>query len=348
MINNDFINNTNVNESNSFVNLLQHIDPNYEEEVNIIENSIYYDNNAFNETLQQVKGNIRILNLNCGGLKSKFDKLKIFLSSINGDDTPLSIITLQETHFTSDTEVNLYNIPDYTLISDMARINLFGGIAIYVHNSFSYSRLPNDILKQNSPVYESMFIEINHNNAKFNKFIIGNIYRRPSEISDELNMFINEITESLICIQALSKKAYITGDFNIDLLKINRHSYYNTFYENITAHGFFPKITRPTRLSDVSSTLIDNIFTNNLCKKHTSGIITTPISDHLMNFCILECNALHPSPKIKFVEIEKINHNSINDFKNSIKKANIIEKINIEPLSDPNNNYNIFAATLID
>ena len=108
----------------------------------------------------------------------------------------------------------------------MARINLFGGIAIYVHNSFSYSRLPNGILKQNSPVYESMFIEINHNNAKF---IIGNIYRMPSEISDELNMFINEITESLICIQALSKKAYVTGDFNIDLLKINRHSYYNIF-----------------------------------------------------------------------------------------------------------------------
>ena len=47
-------------------------------------------------------------------------------------------------------------------------------------------------------------------------------------------------------------------------------------------------ITRPTRLSDDSNTLIDNIFTNNSGKTHISGILTSPISDHLLNFCILE------------------------------------------------------------
>ena len=49
-------------------------------------------------------------------------------------------------------------------------------------------------------------------------------------------------------------------------------------------------ITRPTRLSDDSNTLIDNIFTNNIGKAHIFGILTSPISDHMLNFCILEDN----------------------------------------------------------
>ena len=32
----------------------------------------------------------------------------------------------------------------------------------------------------------------------------------------------------------LSKRSYITVDFNSDLLKINRNIYYNHFYETLT------------------------------------------------------------------------------------------------------------------
>ena len=179
-----------------------------------------------------------------------------------------------------------------------------------------------------------------------NKCIIGNIYRRPSELIDDLNMFINEFTETLHSAHLISKKTYVTGDFNIDLLKINNHNYYNAFYENITAQGFFPKITRPTRLSTESSSLIDNILTNNLGKRHISGIITTPISDHLMNFCILE--GINPNQKSNnnYVEIEKINKRSLTDFKNSISKIDLISKIDNNIDADPSENYDIIAKYL--
>ena len=77
-------------------------------------------------------------------------------------------------------------------------------------------------------------------------------------------------------------KRYIAGDFNIDLLKINRHNYYNILYENIILYSFLPKITRPTRLSDEANILIDNIVSNNVYSSHTSSIITPPMSDHLI------------------------------------------------------------------
>ena len=48
------------------------------------------------------------------------------------------------------------------------------------------------------------------------------------------------------------------------------------------AHSFFPCITKPTRMSKTSCTLIDNIFTNDLNENtaSVSGIFYTDISDH--------------------------------------------------------------------
>ena len=162
MTNRDFINNINVNESNSFLNLLHHIDPEFEDEINIVEQSRYYSNIEFKTILEQTKSGILIVNLNCGGLPSKFNRFKIIISGWNDMLSPLSVITIQETHFTHNTYLSFYELPEYTLVSDIARINSFRGVAIYVHNSFSFSRLHTEHLHSNSQVYESLFIEIYH------------------------------------------------------------------------------------------------------------------------------------------------------------------------------------------
>ena len=47
---------------------------------------------------------------------------------------------------------------------------------------------------------------------------------------------------------------------------------------------------KPTRITAYSSTLIDNIFTNDLDYKHKSGIVITDISDHLP--IITSCNSI--------------------------------------------------------
>ena len=263
MTNRDFINNVNVNESNSFLNLLHHIDPEFKDEINIVEQSRYYSNNEFKTILDRTKIGMQIVNLNCGGLPSKFNCFKIFLSSCNDILSPVSVITIQETHFTHNTDLSFYELPEYTLVSDIARIDSFCGVAIYVHNSLSFSRLHTENLHSNSQVYESLFIEIHHNHRKLSKFIIDNVYRRSSELIDELTLFINDFTETLNYIHRLSKRSYITGNFNIDLLKINRNTYYNNFYESLTGQGFFQMITRPTRLSDDTNTYFWDIDLSN-------------------------------------------------------------------------------------
>ena len=232
MANRDFLANT-----NSLLNLVQNISPDCNKEVNYIDHSIYYNDQDYKECIARSKGALRILNLNCGGLNAKFDRLKFFLAECNNDLFPLHVITLQETHINSD--IHYFELPGYTLIYDEARINSFGGVAIYVHDSFSFTRLDSDTFKQNSTVYESMFLEIYNNGANFNKFII---YRRPSELVDDLTQFIEEFSITLSNIHAISKQAYINGDCNIDLLQLHTNAQYNSFYDNTTAQGFLQKL----------------------------------------------------------------------------------------------------------
>ena len=51
------------------------------------------------------------------------------------------------------------------MVNDFARLNKCGGIAIYVHSSFSLKRLYASKFLQNSTVYESMFLEIYNNSC---------------------------------------------------------------------------------------------------------------------------------------------------------------------------------------
>ena len=181
MANREFILNRNISDSNSLIDLVQSTDPGYNEEVNVIEHSLYYSDDDFKGVIESKKSPLRILNLNCCGLNAKFDKLNLFLANMN-TDCPFSVITLQETHISADSDVNLFHIPDYSLVYDPARINSFGGVAIYVHNSFSFNRLGNDDFKQNSNVFEGIFLEIFSNCQKQKKYVIGSIYRRPSDL----------------------------------------------------------------------------------------------------------------------------------------------------------------------
>ena len=91
------------------------------------------------------------------------------------------------------------------------------------------------------------------------------------------------------------------GDFNIDLIKYNSHEKTNHLIDNICSRGFVPSITKPTRVTWTSATLIDHIFTNNIHSKSVSGIIVTDVADHFGVFQIISGK----STFVKDILIEK-------------------------------------------
>ena len=50
------------------------------------------------------------------------------------------------------------------------------------------------------------------------------------------------------------------GDFNLDLLKFKTHSDTDAFLNAMLTINFQPQILQPTRITNHTATLIDNIF----------------------------------------------------------------------------------------
>ena len=148
-------------------------------------------------------------------------------------------------------------------------------------------------------------------------------------------------------VKQLNRSSYICGDYNIDLLKIKTNKHFNDFFDNLITVGFFPKITLPTRFTEQSSTLIDNVFSNNLEERETSGILLNHISDHQFIFTYIEkLSYIEKVPK--FVEIEKTDANSLENFIQELNDMNIYDQL-LKPIdSSPHENYDIFMKLIQD
>ena len=280
--------------------------------------------------------------MNCQSLNAKFDELHTYISEIC-KFAPIDVITLQETWFDDLVDIGTFYIEDFELISANKRISKHGGLAIYVNKRYTHIELN---LIPDSEVFESLFLEIHDKQYVSHKYIIGNIYRPPHNSIDKLDTFIDEFAHITNTFQSLNKKTYLCADFNIDLLKLKTNHRSNVFYENVTQSGFFPKITLPTRLASI--TLIDNILTNNIDRNHTSGVLTRKISDHQICFTILHDKRLDINNKHKYIEIEKSDPESFQQFECDLIQADIYKKLNNNILTDPNDNCNILINTIID
>ena len=216
-----------------------------------------------------------------------------------------------------------------------------------IHDDFAYKELNKEIiLSSTSNLFESQFVEIWQKTNVFQKYIIGNIYRLPSYIGDDLTGFTDEYINILNLLRTRSKFVYLCGDYNIDILKICSNNLYNTFYENVMSCSFVPKITLPTRICDTTSTLIDNIYTNVLDKSHTSGILVRPLSDHQMYFCVMNENYIEPTTNQKYIEVEVLSEENIERFRKEIADLEIHNKLDETLDRDPNYNYEIVSTLL--
>ena len=108
-----------------------------------------------------------------------------------------------------------------------------------------------------------------------------------------------------------SLRGFIMGDFNIDLLEYDHNHQVNTFVNLMYSYSFFPCIDRPTRLCQTKNgttiSLINNIFTNDIDHKITSGNLVTDLSDHFPNFISIKGSRYDNITKPKNKLIRQLN-----------------------------------------
>ena len=145
---------------------------------------------------------------------------------------------------------------------------------------------------------ESCYIEIKTKSGK--KIIMGSLYRSPNTKETEL---INHVQNTIVkCMSAKQEVDFILGmDHNLDLLKLNNHKGTRLFYNKMVELELVPSITRPTRITNHSATLIDNIFVRgSLQKDFHSSIIISDISDHLPSIFLAKQTKVRNNDHIEF------------------------------------------------
>ena len=203
--------------------------------------------------------------------------MQIIVEEINNN--ALSVICLQESWLKENSDFSLYNLANYKLINQFrTECSDHGGLMTYIHNRFDVYP-PIKILESVSG-WEYVCVEVSQSISYPQKFIIANIYRPPFEIIETFTTFLTEYDLFLNRLSKMKPATYLCADFNIDFAKTVHKTTIQYVFDIIISSGFHPKITLPTRITDRSSTLIDNILTNFYDDNHISGILINKILDH--------------------------------------------------------------------
>ena len=101
------------------------------------------------------------------------------------------------------------------------------------------------------------------------------------------------------------------GDFNVNIFCENTSTH--LFLDSFISSSYTPMIFKPTRITNQTATLLDNIFIN--CSENVikAGIIINDVSDHLSPFILLRGN--------------DVSNASTNNMKIIINEENIMHEI---------------------
>ena len=124
------------------------------------------------------------------------------------------------------------------------------------------------------------------------------MYRPPNT---DARKFVDEYGKLLSEMKRIPNCDLVIGlDHNLDLMKSNTHCATSEFISLNLDLLMMPVITRPTRITNSTATLIDNIIDEqsmlNLC---TSNVLIEDISDHLPSVLSISGLKLNKKEKVK-------------------------------------------------
>ena len=164
------------------------------------------------------------------------------------------------------------------------------------------------------------------------------MYRPPNQRVDD---FVSSNNELLDKISRENKICFLMGDFNVNLMNYQHHQLTGQFLDGMYSNMFFPLITRPSRITSQTATLIDNIFVNNFFERSRSGLIFTDISDHLPVFSIHSDTTLVNRHRQDPVFIRDKNPDNIPSF---VEKLESVDWSLLKDFDEPNTAFNSFLA----
>ncbi|XP_057290925.1 uncharacterized protein LOC130613625 [Hydractinia symbiolongicarpus] len=275
-----------------------------------------------------------LFHLNISSLSKHFNDLTYLLSDLNFN---FSAIGITETGLQSKSPSLNCNLNGYTFIHTPSE-SIKGGALLYISDKLSCSSRPDlDQLCYISHQLESVFVEVIHPKGK--NYIIGCIYKHPHMDLHDFNM--NHLTPILSKTTSENKNIFLMGDFNANLLLSDSNPDISDFLDSIFSFSLAPSILLPTRITENTSTLIDNIFHDPFELNCKSGNIISSISDHFPQFLIINKQHVLPPPPTKRSPIPDWNKFNQELFSQKISAIDWNELLCLNEL-DPSKSFDIF------
>ena len=242
----------------------------------ITDNCDYLDVSDVNN-LRHTNKDLLVMQLNIRGLIGKQDSLKHLLSEFK---VLPDIVLLCETWLKKDTAGKI-NMPNYKCYHKHRIDRLGGGVSILVKQKLR-SRERSDLVVPTN-LFEYNIVELKTNTSNI---LIVSSYRPPNSNPKK---FMQEYKTVLAKLKELKHHELIVGmDHNFDLLKSASNNTTGKFLNLNVDRDLTPCITKLTRVTNKTATLIDNILTSTkLQYNYTPFVITDDLSDHYPSLVIL-------------------------------------------------------------
>ena len=320
----------------SQTNLSPHMQELSIDDENLIDNCDYLETeNDLDHTLG-VSDDLNIIQLNIRGLIGKQQNL-IQETTTNNDNKKVDIYILCETWLTEHNH-GMINIPNYLYIGKHRKNKRGGGVGILIHNSLTFKERP-DITIPTTSDLETMFVDIKTNRGNL---IVGSMYRPPHTNEKQ---FVTDYGLLLKKLKMEKNTDILIGmDHNMDLLKMSKHKQTQKFLDLNLDEDLLPTITKPTRITGHSSTVLDNIFiSRRLQSSFISGIITTDLSDHLPTLICLK-DLRQETRTQKIIKYRTISTESIKNMNDELNSYNWMELLSNSNTEDA---FNTFHNVLV-
>ena len=135
------------------------------------------------------------------------------------------------------------------------------------------------------------------------KSILVSTWYRPS---DSPANYFTEFENIVGSLDAENLKYFIMGELNVDFKQQNESPNNNTLNEIFVIYGQHHLNNEPTRVTEVTSTMIDLCITNSLMNVVNTGVLHLSINNHLLVYVVQRAYYIRTDPKIIEVRNMKI------------------------------------------
>ena len=267
---------------------------------------------------------MRILHLNARSIVKKFSELCELINHFHPDAVLVCETWLHENN------VNLLNISNYEFFYKNRKNGKGGGVAIYINSKLNPTAFDPGVSPPDC--IECVFATYSSN------MVIGELYRKPNTSEKHYLKYLRDVCDVL----NKSGKSFVLGtDQNIDMLKISNQNVKELF--NIMSRSdMTATILKPTRITNSSATLIDQIYlSEKLFRNVKSHILLSDISDHFPCMIDIQCKIEKYDETVEYVgrDLSDLNINRLIDYLNCFTWENL-------NMMSVNDSYNMLMTVL--